>query len=86
MNYEDQSYPYELYVNTNRRLYNITQGNLVNTNYYNVFTNNVKAIKNHGSEIGNDPTLLKLEEEWEDIDIHWQVATINDVRTVYTIT
>ena len=50
-----------------------------------IFTNNVKAIENNGSEIGNNPTLLKLEEEWEDIDINWQVATKNYARTVDTI-
>ena len=42
-------------------------------------------MKSYGAEIVNDPTLLKLNEEWEVLKIDQQGATINDVNKLDSI-
>ena len=58
---------------------------MANADYYEIFTNDVKAIESYGTKIGNYPALFKLDEEWEEININCQGTTVNDVKRVDTI-
>ena len=63
LKYKDQRYQHESYTSTQRRLYNFPQGEFANVYNYEKITNNVKAIKSYGYDIGNNPPILILDEE-----------------------
>ena len=45
LKYEDQHYPHESYMNMQQKVYNVAQGNLENTNYYNFLQIMLRQLK-----------------------------------------